>query len=81
VPAIARGAGLSFAKAVGEFGSVVLVSGNLPLKTQVASVHIFNQLESDNVIGAAAVATVLLVVSLLVLLGLDLLQRWVARRG
>jgi sulfate transport system permease protein len=81
VPAMAAGTALAFARAMSEFGSTVLISGNLPFKTQVASVHIFNQLESDNVTGAAAVATVLLLVSLLVLLGLDLLQRWVARRG
>jgi sulfate transport system permease protein len=81
VPAMAAGTALAFARSMSEFGSTVLISGNLPFKTQVASVHIFNQLESDNVTGAAAVATVLLIVSLLVLLGLDLLQRWVARRG
>ena len=81
VPAMAAGTALAFARAMSEFGSTVLISGNLPFKTQVASVHIFNQLESDNVTGAAAVATVLLLVSLAVLLGLDLLQRWAARRG
>jgi sulfate/thiosulfate transport system permease protein len=81
VPAMAAGTALAFARAMSEFGSTVLISGNLPFKTQVASVHIFNQLESDNVTGAAAVATVLLIVSLAVLLGLDLLQRWAARRG
>lgn len=80
-PAIASGTALAFARAMSEFGSTVLISGNLAFKTQVASVHIFNQLESDNVTGAAAVATVLLVVSLVVLVGLDLLQRWAARRG
>ena len=66
---------------VSEFGSTVLISGNLPFKTQVASVHIFNQLENDNVAGAAAVATVLLVVALVMLVALDVLQRWGARRG
>jgi sulfate transport system permease protein len=81
VPAMAAGTALSFARAMSEFGSTVLISGNLPFKTQVASVHIFNQLESDNVGGAAAVATVLLLVSLVVLVLLDLLQRWAARRG
>jgi sulfate transport system permease protein len=81
VPAMAAGTALAFARSMSEFGSTVLISGNLPFKTQVASVHIFNQLESDNVTGAAAVATVLLIVSLIVLLGLDLLQRWAARRG
>ncbi|MEP6760390.1 MAG: sulfate ABC transporter permease subunit CysT [Sporichthyaceae bacterium] len=80
-PAMAAGTALAFARAVSEFGSTVLISGNLPFKTQVASVHIFNQLESDNVTGAAAVATVLLLVSLAMLVSLDLLQRWGARRG
>ena len=59
----------------------MLISGNLPFKTQVAAVHIFGQIESDNTQGAAAVATVLLVVALVVLVGLDVLQRWAARRG
>jgi sulfate transport system permease protein len=80
-PAMAAGTALAFARAVSEFGSTVLISGNLPFKTQVASVHIYNQLESDNVTGAAAVSTVLLIVSLLVLLALDRLQRFAARRG
>ena len=81
VPAMAAGTALAFARAMSEFGSTVLISGNLPFKTQVASVHIYNQLESDNVTGAAAVSTVLLLVSLAVLVGLDVLQRWAARRG
>jgi sulfate transport system permease protein len=81
VPAMFAGTALAFARSMSEFGSTVLISGNLPFKTQVASVHIFNQLESDNVTGAAAVATVLLIVSLLVLVALDLLQRWAVRRG
>lgn len=79
-PAIAAGTALAFARAISEFGSTVLISGNLPFKTQVASVHIFNQIESDNVTGAAAVSTVLLAVSLVMLVGLDVLQRWGARR-
>ena len=54
-PAILAGAGLGFARAVGEFGSVVLISGNLPFKTEVASVFIYGQIESDNTSGAAAV--------------------------
>jgi len=80
-PAMAAGTALAFSRAVSEFGSTVLISGNLPFKTQVASVHIFNQLESDNITGAAAVSTVLLVVSLAMLVSLDLLQRLGARRG
>jgi sulfate transport system permease protein len=79
VPAILSGAALAFARAVGEFGSVVLISGNIPLKTQVGSVYIFNQIESDSEINAAAVATVLLFVSVLVLVGIRGLGRWGAR--
>ncbi|MDP9325897.1 MAG: ABC transporter permease subunit, partial [Candidatus Dormibacteraeota bacterium] len=81
LPAIGAGAALSFARAISEFGSTVLISGNLPFKTQVTSVHIFGQIESDNIQGAAAESTVLLVVALVVLVGLDLGQRWAARRG
>jgi sulfate transport system permease protein len=80
-PAIAAGAALSFARAISEFGSTVLISGNLPFKTQVAAVHIFGQIESDNTTGAAAVSTVLLLVALAVLLSLDVVQRWAVRRG
>jgi sulfate/thiosulfate transport system permease protein len=67
-PAILAGGGLAFARAVGEFGSLVLITGNLPFKTQAASVFIFAQVESDNVVGAAAVSVVLLVISLVLLL-------------
>ena len=80
-PAIAAGAALSFARAVSEYGSLVLLSGNLPLKTEVTSVRILSSLENDNRVGAAAVATVLLGISLLVIVSLDLIQRRVARRG
>ena len=64
-----------------EFGSTVLISGNLPFKTEVAAVHIFGQIQSDNTTGAAAVSTVLLVVALVVLGGLGFVQKWGARRG
>ena len=68
VPAILAGAGLAFARALGEFGSVVLISGNIPFKTEVASVFLFGQIETDNTAGAAAVSVVLLVMSFLLLL-------------
>jgi sulfate transport system permease protein len=80
-PAILSGTALSFARAISEFGSTVLISGNIPLKTQVAAVQIYNQIESDNVGAAAAVSTVLLVVALVVLVSLNLVQRWAVRRG
>jgi len=69
-PAIVSGAALGFARAVGEFGSVILISGNIPFRSQVASVFIFSQVESDNTAGAAAVSVVLLGISVLVLLAL-----------
>ncbi|HEX6652418.1 MAG TPA: sulfate ABC transporter permease subunit CysT [Thermoleophilaceae bacterium] len=67
-PAILAGAGLAFARAVGEFGSLVLITGNIPFKTQAASVFIFSMVESDNPIAASAVSVVLLVIALVVLL-------------
>jgi sulfate transport system permease protein len=81
LPAISAGTALSFARAISEFGATVLISGNIPFHTQVASVYIYSQIESDNRSGAAAIATVMLVVALVVLVMLDLLQRWAARRG
>ena len=58
LPAILGGAALAFARAVGEFGSIVLISGNILFDTQVASMFIFKQIESDNPIGAAAISVV-----------------------
>ncbi len=79
VPAILSGAALAFARAIGEFGSIVLLSGNIPFKTQVASVFIFKNIESDNPIGAAAIAVVLMLISLAILIGIRALGRWGAR--
>ncbi|WP_020523969.1 sulfate ABC transporter permease subunit CysT [Catelliglobosispora koreensis] len=80
-PAIAAGAALSFARGVSEYGSLVLLSGNLPMRTEVTSVRILSSIENDNVDSAAAVATVLLVISFAVIVILDLLQRRMVRRG
>ena len=80
-PAILAGAALAFARAMAEFGSTSLISGNLPFKTQVAAVQIYGQVESDNTTGAAAVATVLLIVSMVVLVLVSVAQRWAVRRG
>ncbi|GAA0404860.1 sulfate ABC transporter permease subunit CysT [Microbispora corallina] len=81
VPAMLSGTALAFTRSIAEFGSTVLISGNLPFKTQVAAVNIFSQIEGDNTTGAAAISTVLLVVALVALISLDLLQRWGNRRG
>ena len=80
-PAIAAGAALSFARGMGEYGSLVLLSGNLPFKSEVASVRILSAVENDNPEGAAAIAAMLLLVSLLVIVVLDLIQRRMVRRG
>lgn len=80
-PAIAAGATLSFARGVGEYGSLVLLSGNLPFTSEVASVRILSAIENDNPAAAASVATLLLIVALAVILLLDIIQRRVARRG
>jgi len=76
MPAILSGVALAFARSIGEFGSVILISGNIPFKTEVASVHIFSQIESDDVTGAAAVSVLLLVISFVSLLAIDTFRRW-----
>ncbi|MDQ2836548.1 MAG: sulfate ABC transporter permease subunit CysT [Actinomycetota bacterium] len=81
LPAIVSGSALAFGRAMGEYGSVVLISGQLQYKTEVASSYIYKQLQDDNLAGAAATAVVLLVISLLVISLLGFLQRWTARRG
>ncbi|MGZ4438199.1 MAG: sulfate ABC transporter permease subunit CysT [Nocardioidaceae bacterium] len=80
-PAIFAGAALSFARGISEYGSLVLLSGNLPNRTEVVSVRVLSYLEGGNPASAAAVATVMLVVALLALLVLDVISRRVARRG
>ena len=75
MPAILSGAALSFGKAVGEFGSVVLISGNIPFDNEVASVNIFKSIEAGEPEAAAAVSVVLLGLSFAVLVAADLLER------
>jgi len=75
LPAILTGSALSFARAIGEFGAVVLISGNIPFKTEVASVNILTQLEGDDPQGAAAVSVVLMIASLVMLTTLDYIRR------
>jgi sulfate/thiosulfate transport system permease protein len=78
-PAILSGVALAFARAVGEFGSVVILSGNLPFKTEVASVYVFGRIESGDPGGAAAASVVILAISFGVLIGIGGLRRLVAR--
>lgn len=74
-PAILSGVALGFGRAIGEFGAVVLITGNVPFSTEVAAVHIFGLIESDAPVAAAAVSVVLLAGALAVLLLVDVLDR------
>jgi len=81
VPAIAAGAALSFARGISEYGSLVLLSGNLPGRTEVASVRVLTFIENGNKSAASAVAAILLLTALIVIVLLDVTQRRLARRG
>ena len=78
-PAILAGAALAFARALGEYGSVILISANLP-RTEVSSSYLIKQIESGDPVAAAGVAAMLLIVAVVVLVLLDSLQRLAARR-
>jgi sulfate/thiosulfate transport system permease protein len=80
-PAILAGSALAFARAIGEYGSLVLLTGSVAFKTEAASVFVFNQIESDNPVGAAAVSVVLLAIALTILLVLSFFGRRSIRRG
>jgi sulfate/thiosulfate transport system permease protein len=79
LPALLTGVALAFARAVGEYGSVVFVSGNLPMKTQIAPLLIMEKLEEFNFAGASAIAVVLLVASFVINGGINLLSKWSRR--
>lgn len=76
LPAILSGSGLGFARSMGEFGSVVLISGNIPFATEVASVRMYGQISSGDTHAAASLSVMLLLISLLCLLGLNAVLRW-----
>lgn len=80
-PAITAGAALSFARGISEYGSLVLLSGNLPNKTEVASVRILTYIENGNDAAAASVAVLLLAVALIAIILLQILTNAVAKRG
>ena len=79
-PALATGFALAFARSVGEYGSVVFISGNLPMRTEIAPLLIVTELEQYNYAAATAIAAVLLVISFALLLAINALQRWGQRR-
>ncbi|MEP7285864.1 MAG: sulfate ABC transporter permease subunit CysT [Chloroflexota bacterium] len=74
-PAIITGGLLTFARALGEFGSVVIVAGNIPMRTQVASVYIYAQVEAGDMQAASGVSVILLLIAFGITLGVDFLQR------
>jgi sulfate/thiosulfate transport system permease protein len=78
-PALLSGVALAFARAIGEFGSIVLISGNIPFKTEVSSVLIAGRIEGDDLNGAAAISVVLLLTTLVVLTAIGGLSRWRSR--
>jgi len=79
LPAILSGVALAFARAIGEFGAVVLISGNLPFKTELVSVYVFGRIESGDPGGAAAASVVILLLSFGVLLLIGGMRRWATR--
>ena len=79
-PAWLTGTALAFARALGEYGSVVFIAGNMPMKTEIAPLVIMTQLEQYDYAGATAVALTMLVASFIILGCVNLLQGWSARR-
>jgi sulfate transport system permease protein len=80
-PALLTGFTLAFARALGEYGSVIFISGNLPMRTEVVTLLIATRLEQFDYAGATAVAAVMLALSFVLLLAINLLQGWSRRRG
>ena len=80
LPAALTGFALSLARAVGEYGSVIFIAGNIPLKTEIAPLLIVIQLEEFNYDGAAAIGIAMLAISFAMLLSINLIQIWSRRR-
>jgi sulfate transport system permease protein len=80
-PALLTGSTLAFARALGEYGSVIFISGNLPMRTEVITLLIVARLEQFDYAGATAMASMMLGASFLILLTINLLQAWSRRRG
>src|ERR1700722_2649001 len=80
VPAILTGAAMAFARGVGEYGSIIFIAGNLPMVSEIAPLLIITKLEQYDYAGAAAIGVVMLVASFIMLLALNALQSWSAKR-
>lgn len=79
MPALLTGIALAFARAVGEYGSVIFIAGNMPMKSEIAPLLIVSKLEQFDYAGAAAIAVVMLAISFVMLLVLNVIQRWARR--
>jgi sulfate transport system permease protein len=80
LPAILTGGAMAFARAIGEYGSVIFIAGNLPMKSEIAPLLIVIKLEQFDYAGAASIGLVMLGASFLLLFALNLVQVWMARR-
>jgi sulfate transport system permease protein len=80
-PALLTGFALAFARAIGEYGSVIFISGNMPYKTEITPLLIVTKLEQYDYAGAAALAVVMLIVSFVMLFVINALQLWSHKRG
>ena len=80
-PALLTGFTLAFSRAIGEYGSVIFIAGNMPLISEITPLLIISKLEQYDVVGAAALACVMLVISFVLLLGVNVLQWWAANRN
>jgi len=80
LPALVTGTALAFARAAGEYGSVIFIAGNMPMKTEIAALLIVTKLEEYDYTGAAAIAVAMLVLSLTIMLALNVLQSRIQRR-
>ena len=80
VPAILTGFALAFARAVGEYGSIIFIAGNIPFVSEIAPLLIYIRLQEFNYVGATVIATVMLLISFVMLLLINLIQAWSRRR-
>jgi sulfate transport system permease protein len=80
IPALLTGYALAFARAVGEYGSVIFIAGNIPMVSEIAPLMIITKLEQYDYAGATAIAVVMLIISMLLLLAINGLQAWTAKR-
>jgi sulfate/thiosulfate transport system permease protein len=80
LPSVLTGFALAFARGIGEYGSVIFIAGNMPMRTEIAPLLIMTKLEQFDYAGAAAIAVTMLIVSFFLLLAINLLQWWSRRR-